>query len=73
MTANGWHICEGMAFENRQPNIRTKVDSSTNAQLLPSAVLLQICLLAPVFIFVLSILSLKIVQSLSQQDIFVLY
>ena len=46
MTANGWHICEGMAFENRQPNIRTKVDSSTNAQLLPSAVLLQICLLA---------------------------
>ena len=26
------HICEGTAFENRQPNIFTNVDSRTNAQ-----------------------------------------
>ena len=45
MTDNVRHICKGTAFENRQPNIFTKVDSSTDAQLLPSAVLLQICLL----------------------------
>jgi hypothetical protein len=42
ITANGLGICEGTAFENRQPNICTKVDSGTNGQLLSSAVLLQI-------------------------------
>jgi len=45
------HICEGAAFEIRQVNICTKVDSSTTAQLLPSAVLSQICLLGVVFPF----------------------
>ena len=42
LTANGLGICDGTAFENRQPKICTKVDSSTNVQLLPSVVLLQI-------------------------------
>ncbi|MDY3330305.1 hypothetical protein PG270_09825, partial [Riemerella anatipestifer] len=42
MPANGLGICDGTAFENRQPKICTKVDSSTNVQLLPSVVLLQI-------------------------------
>jgi len=42
LAANVFGICEGTAFENRQPNICTKVDSGTNAQLLSSAVLLQI-------------------------------
>jgi hypothetical protein len=48
LVANVRHICEGTAFENRQPNICTKVDSSTTVQLLPSAVLLQICVLVAV-------------------------
>ena len=42
VAANGLGICDGTAFENRQPKICTKVDSSTNVQLLPSVVLLQI-------------------------------
>ena len=37
IAANGLGICDGTAFENRQPKICTKVDSSTTAQLLPSA------------------------------------
>lgn len=42
IAGNGLGICDGTAFENRQPKICTKVDSSTNVQLLPSVVLLQI-------------------------------
>ena len=45
VAGNVRHICEGTAFEKRQPKICRKVDSSTNVQLLPSAVLLQIYLL----------------------------
>ena len=39
---NGLGIAEGGAFEIRPPNVSTKADSSTNVQLLPSALLLQI-------------------------------
>lgn len=44
-------ICEGTGFKNALPNIFTKAESSTNARLLPSAVLLPICLLAIVYKF----------------------
>ena len=39
---DGLGICEGRAFEIRLPNVSTNADSSTNVQLLPSALLLQI-------------------------------
>jgi len=42
MTANGLGIGEEGAFKNRQPNLCTKVDSSTIVQLLPSAPFLPI-------------------------------
>jgi len=42
MTGNGLGICEGGEFEIRQLGICTNVDRITNAQLLPSALLLQI-------------------------------
>jgi hypothetical protein len=40
ITANGLRLGEGREFENRQPKLSTNVDSSTNVQLLPSALLL---------------------------------
>jgi len=39
---NGLGICEGRAFEIRLPIVSTNADSSTNVELLPSALLLQI-------------------------------
>ncbi len=49
VAANVLGIGEGTAFEKRQPNVSTKVDRSTNAQLLPSAVLLPIPCYVPFF------------------------
>jgi hypothetical protein len=40
MAYNGLRLGEGREFENRQPKLSTNVDSSTNVQLLPSALLL---------------------------------
>ncbi|MCL4279017.1 MAG: hypothetical protein KJZ60_04935 [Ignavibacteriaceae bacterium] len=51
ITANGLRLGESREFENCLPKLSTKVDSSTTAQLLPSAVLSQICLLGVVFPF----------------------
>ena len=51
VTPNGLGICEGTAFENRQPSICTKVDSSTNVQLLPSAVLCKYHVSGSLFFF----------------------
>jgi len=51
MSLNVLGIGEGTALEFRQPNVSTNVDRSTNAQLLPSAVLLTIpCYLLCFFI-----------------------
>jgi len=40
VAAYGLRLGKGRAFENRQPKLSTNVDRSTNAQLLPSALLL---------------------------------
>jgi hypothetical protein len=37
--SNGLGICEGLAFENRLPNVSTNADRNSNAEFLPSALL----------------------------------
>jgi hypothetical protein len=42
MPANGFGICEGRALGNSRLKFYTNADNSTNAQLFPSTLLLQI-------------------------------
>jgi hypothetical protein len=54
LTTNGLGIAAMGEFENRQPNVCTKVDSSTNDQLLPSAPIVAIPCYGHVLLFQLS-------------------
>jgi len=70
VAANGSRLGEGRAFENRQPKLSTNVDRITNAQLLPSVLLLpNRCWWQ--FIFFLSILVLSKLDYQEQKSRFV--
>ena len=55
ITANGLGICEGRALEIRLPKSGTNADRSTNVQLLPSALLLQIPSCVPFLVLLINV------------------